>query len=103
MDIEKDQFDAWQQKQLEAWESLCGRCGACCGLAEGDPCEHLVQDSLGKYQCNVYANRFGIRRSISGREFKCVPIRDILHLSWIGDQCCGYKKDNVRRSFPSVQ
>jgi uncharacterized cysteine cluster protein YcgN (CxxCxxCC family) len=89
---DEQKFQALQLKQLEEWESLCGRCGNCCGLGEGDPCEHLRCDASGKYLCSIYEHRFGLRKSISGREFMCVPIRNILHQSWAGDSCCGYKK-----------
>ena len=83
-----------KQKQAEArWEALCGRCGACCGAFDGDPCEHLRMDSSRKYYCAIYNNRFGKHKTVHGAEINCVPIRDILHSSWPGDTCCGYKKE----------
>lgn len=90
-DSKSYQFYLTQQERL--WESLCGRCGACCGVVEGDPCEHLIEESNGHYQCSIYDNRFGIHKTKSGKAFECVPIRDILHKSWPGDNCCGYKKN----------
>ena len=95
-------YEDLQNKELQAWESLCGRCGACCGLFEGDPCEHLVKSETGSYQCAIYENRFGLRKSVGGREFMCVPIRNILHQSWVGDQCCGYKKNCKNNRFPRI-
>ncbi len=85
-------YQNWQQKQLDAWENKCTRCGACCGVAEGDPCEHLVEASKGKYICSIYENRFGFHKTVSGKVFECVSIRQILHKWWPGDQCCGYKR-----------
>lgn len=89
---EQERYAQLQKCQQAEWEAKCTRCGACCGAAEGDPCEHLAASSTGGYLCNIYEHRFGLRKSVSGREFRCVPIRNILHTSWPGDQCCGYKK-----------
>ena len=90
---DRRRYEVLQAKQYHAWEARCGRCGACCGAYDGDPCEHLVKDSVGKYSCNIYDQRFGERRTRSGKTFHCVPIRDILYQHWPGDQCCGYKSD----------
>lgn len=94
MDTRSDQerYERLQVAQQTQWEAKCRRCGACCGAAEGDPCEHLTALPQGGYACAIYANRFGERRTVKGRVFQCVPIRDILFESWAGDSCCGYKK-----------
>lgn len=88
-------YRSLQESQQAAWEAQCTRCGACCGVFEGDPCENLDTLPNGKYSCRIYENRFGQRRSISGRTFYCVPLRQILHKSWPGDHQCGYKKFNA--------
>jgi hypothetical protein len=80
------------ERQWQEWEARCSCCGACCGIAEGDPCEHLAQSENGKYLCRIYENRFGLYKTISGKPFRCVPIRDILHKNWPGEHRCGYKK-----------
>ena len=85
-------YAQFQEKQLKIWEECCTHCGACCGSVEGDPCEHLQRSDNGRYVCGIYENRFGIYKTRSGRDVRCVPIREILHKSWPGDQCCGYKK-----------
>ena len=87
-----ERYVAMQACHEKEWEAKCTRCGACCGVAEGDPCEHLLELKNGKYACAIYENRFGLHHTRSGREFRCVPIRSILHISWPGDACCGYKK-----------
>ncbi len=89
-----------QQEQEKRWESLCGRCGACCGAAEGDPCEHLEKLDNGRYSCTIYSNRFGLHKTRGGKPFLCVSIRDILHKSWPGDSCCGYKKALAKNELP---
>ena len=91
---EKQKYEKWQLTQQDRWESLCGRCGACCGTKDGDPCEHLGRSEDNKYFCRIYENRFGLHKTVSGKPFKCVPIRQILHTSWPGDECCGYKMED---------
>lgn len=91
MNDNSEAYQRWQEGQLRAWEAKCGRCGACCGTVDGDPCEHLRKDNNSKYFCSIYEHRFGLRKTVSGKEFACVPIRQILHQSWPGDSCCGYK------------
>ena len=87
------------ERQQKEWEDRCRSCGSCCGITGGDPCEHLVEISKGTYACAVYETRFGIRKTKSGRAFKCVPIREILHISWNGDQNCGYKRPSASCEF----
>jgi hypothetical protein len=55
------------------FEDLCKRCGACCG-AQDDPCSNLVEQD-GTYFCRAYTGRLGPQRTVSGKEFNCVPIR----------------------------
>lgn len=88
---DQERYQRIQAEQERAWEAKCGRCGACCGAFDGDPCEHLVKAFDGHYACSIYENRFGLHKTVSGKEIRCVPIRQILHKSWPGDSCCGYK------------
>ncbi len=76
----------------EEFESICCRCGACCGAFDGDPCEELRQDDDGLYYCRVYKNRLGPHHTVLGVEMDCVPIEHKLKYSWIGDEKCTYKK-----------
>ncbi len=85
-------YQALTQKQSDAWEAKCTRCGSCCGVAEGDPCENLEKLENGKYSCKIYETRFGMRKTVSGRVFQCVPLRWIINQHWPGDHLCGYKK-----------
>ncbi|MCK4917704.1 MAG: hypothetical protein KAJ79_03460 [Candidatus Omnitrophica bacterium] len=73
------------------WESLCINCGGCCGAFD-DPCFHLKKNEKGMFYCEIYCNRFGLKKSISGDEFNCVMIKEILHTHWRNDHLCGYKK-----------
>lgn len=89
--IDNKDYEQWQKIKHEAWEAQCGRCGACCGAFDGDPCEHLRKSEAG-YLCSIYSQRFGLHKTISGKDITCVPIRNILHSTWPGDTCCGYKR-----------
>ena len=87
-------YKNWLESKEREWESRCLSCGSCCGALE-DPCEHLARLSEGKYSCRIYENRFGVHKTIKGNLFKCVPLREILHSRWPGDECCGYKKKYI--------
>ncbi|MCA9408069.1 MAG: hypothetical protein H6755_07005 [Candidatus Omnitrophica bacterium] len=91
-DSDQKRYQKYQRSQEQIWEAKCLRCGACCGSMDGDPCEHLVEDKNNRYYCSIYSNRFGPRKTRSGRKFVCVSIRKVLDQSWPGDECCGYKK-----------
>ena len=90
---ELNKYLQWMETKSQAWESLCTRCGACCGALD-DPCENLRKDSSDKYFCAVYERRFGQWHTVSGKPLTCVPIRDKLAQghTWPGEQHCGYKK-----------
>jgi len=79
-----------ENKEKE-WENLCIRCGACCG-AYDDPCQHLKKDSKGKYYCEIYSQRLGVRKTVSGELFQCVMINEIIDTYWKNDYLCVYKK-----------
>ncbi len=85
-------YEALTQKQSLAWEAKCTRCGSCCGVADGDICENLEMRTNGLYACRIYETRFGMRKTLSGRVFQCVPLRWIINQHWPGDHLCGYKK-----------
>jgi hypothetical protein len=90
INTEQDYSNYFIEKEKQ-WEGLCQRCGCCCG-AYDDPCLHLKQDKGGDFFCDIYEQRFGLRKSFSGEEFQCVPIKEILHTSWENDYYCSYKK-----------
>ncbi|MDD5584252.1 MAG: hypothetical protein PHV55_04260 [Candidatus Omnitrophica bacterium] len=83
-------YQEYRRKKEEEWEALCKRCGGCCGIFE-DPCKHLKKDDNGKYFCEIYNDRFGVRESVGGKKFKCVHISQILNRNWFNDRTCAYK------------
>ena len=85
-------YNKYQEIKEKEQERLCKKCGACCGIFDKDPCIHLSRIKDKEYVCGIYEERLGLRKSISGREFFCVPIRNILHKSWNGSLNCAYKK-----------
>ena len=86
-----DEYIEHLKRKHEQWESLCVRCGACCGAFD-DPCLHLNKDDNGKYYCDIYDNRLGPRETVSGDKFNCVPIEDLCNRYWKNDHLCAYKK-----------
>jgi len=67
-----------QTQQQKQYEALCKRCGSCCGAFDGDPCSNLAMDEENKYYCRVYDERFGPQKTLSGKIFNCVPIRELV-------------------------
>lgn len=90
MSSTEDYFRYFQEKE-KFWENLCIRCGGCCGSFD-DPCKHLKKDMASQWYCDIYNRRFGIRESISGEKFSCVPVKEILDTYWKNDYLCPYKK-----------
>ncbi len=90
MEAELKEYQKNLEKKEREWERLCLRCGACCG-AYDDPCQHLKQDENSKYYCEIYPQRFGIRKTVGGDIFKCVAIKKLLSTHWRGSQRCPYK------------
>ncbi len=80
----KQKQDDWQKE----FESLCLRCGKCCGI-EQDPCSNLAKTSDGRYTCKVYTSRLGSQKTVSGRSFTCVPIGEVLKKG-MPNSMCGY-------------
>lgn len=98
--MEDRDYIEYQKHKNSEYESLCKRCGACCGVKDGDPCEELVAEPDGvHYRCRVYETRLGPRKTVSGKEFTCVELRVILDKSWAGHPECAYVK--ALRGLPS--
>ncbi|MFH2137814.1 MAG: hypothetical protein ABII88_04845 [Candidatus Omnitrophota bacterium] len=88
--MKQDYLDYQLQKERE-FEDICKRCGNCCG-GKDDPCIHLVPQAEGIFICDIYSSRRGTQKTRSGKEFKCVFIREILHNNWNGSWNCAYKR-----------
>ncbi len=91
--MQETDYYRYIEKEEQNYETLCRRCGACCG-AYDDPCVHLKRDKDGRYFCEIYHSRFGEHTTVGGTKFFCVPIREILHQHWPGDYRCSYKRRN---------
>jgi len=90
--IREEKYHDYSAAQEREWEILCLRCGACCGAYE-DPCKDLKRGQENEYFCGVYSRRYGPRETAGGKKFRCLPIRDIIHMSWDHDYLCAYKKN----------
>lgn len=78
-----------QAEELARYESLCKCCGVCCGAKDNDPCIHLKEKDAGRYYCDTYDNRFGLQKTVGGKEFTCVMIRDVIKFG-VRYEGCGY-------------
>ena len=78
-----------QTAEQDAYEARCKSCGICCGADGTDPCVHLQKRDNGTYFCDTYQTRFGVQKSVSGREFTCVMIRDVIAFG-VRYEGCGY-------------
>lgn len=92
-------YNEKMQKLFLDHESKCLRCGCCCGAEDGDQCANLKKGHDGLYACNVYENRFGMQKTLSGKEFMCVPIRNIIFKSWTGSWKCPYVAFNREAAY----
>jgi hypothetical protein len=89
-----EDYAAHQRRKEQEYEAVCCRCGACCGAFD-DPCTELIRKADGTCACRVYAQRLGEHQTAGGKKFRCLPIRDIIHMSWDHDHLCAYKQ-NIR-------
>jgi len=71
-------YEASQETAAHRFEEACRRCGECCGAADGDPCANLAADAVGAWYCRDYENRLGPQKTVSGKFFTCVPIRELM-------------------------
>lgn len=85
--MDSGKYQDKQKEQLERYEAMCARCGECCGAYDGDPCSSLDKAVDGKYYCRDYANRGGTQKTISGRSFSCVPIRELINFEVPYSRC----------------
>lgn len=87
--MEERELAQRQEEELTRYESLCRCCGVCCGAKDNDPCIHLKEHGPDKYYCEIYHNRFGVQKTVTGKEFTCVMIRDVINFG-VRYEGCGY-------------
>ena len=75
--MDEDAYLQRQKEEQDKYEARCLRCGACCGAHDEDPCLKLRKEEGGKYYCSIYDHRIGMQKTASGKNFACVPIRDL--------------------------
>jgi len=88
--VEEDKYHERLKQRNEYFEAICKRCGECCG-AKDDPCQNLLKQKDGTYLCKIYDKRFSPQKTVSGKPFNCVSIRD-----HIAEKClppnCAYQR-----------
>jgi len=92
--MDEIKYNNKQAEQLQEYEALCKRCGKCCGAGTSEPCSNLAVYHDGKFYCKSYQNRLGMQRTVSGRVFTCVDIRDVL-AKGIPHEGCGYSASSA--------
>ena len=86
--MDDKRYEKHLMTQSERYEGACKRCGECCGSTDGDPCANLDRDTVsGRYFCRSYDDRLGPQKTLSGRMFNCVPIRDIIRQGLLRPNC----------------
>jgi hypothetical protein len=88
-----------QEELLSRYEARCARCGACCGVTDGDPCASLQKSGDGTYFCKAYAARLGAQKTVSGKSFTCVPIRAVLKYESPHPGCAYVKRTGTQGVF----
>ncbi|MFC1548492.1 hypothetical protein ACFL5E_00880 [Candidatus Omnitrophota bacterium] len=88
MDSEK--YARYTTVKEEDFEIACKRCGKCCGSLD-DPCWNLSKTPDGEFFCEDYANRFGPQKTVSGKDFECVPIRVHIEKGSLRSDCAYLK------------
>ena len=71
----RHRYDKYLEGKEKKFETLCKRCGDCCG-ANDDPCQHLVKLDDATFFCKDYSRRLREQRTVTGKTFYCVPIRE---------------------------
>ena len=75
---DKERYTNYLVSQAKRYEGICKRCGKCCGAGGSDPCSQLISLGNGLYQCTNYTDRLGEQKTVSGKTFNCVPVREVL-------------------------
>jgi len=79
-------YEKYMEESFVKYDSACRRCGECCGV-NNDPCTNLVSCGNGKYACCVYNKRLGPQKTISGKSFNCVSIKDNIRRGFCNPNC----------------
>ena len=86
-DPENIDYQSCLAKYDVEYEKKCKRCGACCGTRNNDPCINLKKDLNNLFFCTQYSERLGVQKTISGKSFICVPIRNLLKSGSVPTDC----------------
>jgi uncharacterized cysteine cluster protein YcgN (CxxCxxCC family) len=75
MITESEQYELLLKEKEKNYESICTRCGRCCGSNDGDPCTQLILLANGTYFCKNYTNRLKEQKTVSDKKFNCISIK----------------------------
>jgi uncharacterized cysteine cluster protein YcgN (CxxCxxCC family) len=88
--MDSNRYSEYASGKEEEFESICKRCGECCGSLD-DPCRNLAKMDNGTYFCKDYSNRLGPQKTVSGKYFNCIPIREYISRDTLRPNCA-YRK-----------
>ena len=84
--MDEKRYKNYFRNREKKFESVCVRCGKCCGALD-DPCRNLIKTADGTYFCKDYENRLGPQRTVSGKVFNCVSIREHIAKGTLRPDC----------------
>ncbi|MBU1894519.1 MAG: hypothetical protein ABIH85_01040 [Candidatus Omnitrophota bacterium] len=85
--MDSRRYEKYGMGMEKEFETRCSRCGECCGALD-DPCRNLVKvESQAGWFCKVYDNRFGEQKTVSGKTFHCVSIREHIKNDTLRPNC----------------
>ncbi|KJJ83772.1 hypothetical protein OMAG_002359 [Candidatus Omnitrophus magneticus] len=73
--MKNETYEEYLKEKAKSFEEKCVFCGECCG-SKDDPCSKLLKNPNGNFFCEDYENRLGPQKTISGKGFTCVSIRE---------------------------
>jgi len=90
---DNNNYKKYQEEQRKQFEDICAQCGVCCGSHDGDPCALLVyNENTQTYFCNNYEARLGKQKTITGKEFTCVSVHEMIKTDTLRLHCA-YRKN----------
>ena len=83
-------YSRYLEGKEDEFEAVCINCGVCCGT-EDDPCDNLRKNKDGKYFCINYLKRIGPQKTVSGKAFNCVSIKEHIRSRTLRPGCPYWK------------
>jgi len=89
------QYEIRQEEESKKFEGACKHCGECCGALDGEACANLAKHPAGTSYCKVYETRLGLQKTVGGKIFNCVPIRELARQGRLRPGCA-YQDNTIK-------